>query len=92
MSIEDKQEQVIIIDEDERTNIDEFIQDKQFVVDIKEQKDNEEQNKNKDNKDNKSRKCNFKKIHPVIKLSLIINGCIGIVLTIYLLLHSFDLI
>ena len=86
MSVEDKQEQIIIVDEDEKTNIDELIQDKEIVIDIKE----EEQKNNKT--DRKNRKCNFKKIHPVIKLSLIVNGFIGILLAIYLLLRSFDVI
>ena len=40
MSFEDKKEQIIIIDEDEKTNIDELIQDKEIVIDIKEEKQN----------------------------------------------------
>ena len=83
----------IIIDEDERTNVDDLIQDKEVVIDMKQEEQEQEEQEQEEQEQEEQEKSNKKcKIHPVIKISLIVNTFIGAILTIYLLLHSFELI
>lgn len=72
MSIEDE-EQIIIIDEDERTNSNDLIEDKEIIVDIKEEEMNKINKINKNIKNIKKSKC--KKIYEYIQRLIYCDGC-----------------